>query len=162
MKTRIILLAAVIALAFGCSGTATETVEREKKTAPEFEAMTEANVKDALEALRSAVELNDGDALAKMYTDDYHLVNPEGKIETKADRMESMKSGKIKYEKVEFTDPKIRIYGNTAVVVTGAKGKANMDGKDTEMDMTATIVFVKTKDGVGEVSAQLTNRAKEE
>ena len=36
-----------------------------------------------------------------------------------------------------------------------------MDGKDTELDMIATIVFVKTADGIKEVSAHLTYKAKE-
>ena len=164
-KLIICLSGLLVFFAIGCGGAAEPAKDKAKVDGEDksgVAAITEAEVKDALEALRAAVEKNDSEALGKIYSDDYHLVNPQGKVETKADRMAVLKDGKIKYEKVEFADSKIRTYENTAVVVTNAKGKANQDGKDTDLDMTATIVFVKTKDGVGEVSAQLTNRAKEE
>ena len=154
------------AFIFSCadqSGTTTNSANNAAAVtdAAAAQEITEAEVKEALESLRVSVEKNDAEGLEKIYSDDYMIVNPEGKSETKADRMEALKSGNVKYEKVEFTDPKIRTYGNTAVVVTGASGKANMNGTDTELDMLATIVFVKDKDGVREVSAHLTNKAKE-
>jgi ketosteroid isomerase-like protein len=160
----IVLLIAVAVFTAGCETAqkpatdATKEDGADKVTAVEI---TEAEVKDALELLQATVEKNDREGLDKIYADDYMIVNPDGKAETKAERMEAMKTAKIEYEKVEFADPKIRIYGNTAVVITNAKGKAKQDGKETEMDMTATIVFVKTKDGVKEVTAHLGDRSKE-
>ncbi len=123
--------------------------------------ITEAEATSILNDLGKAVGSNDVDALDKIYADDFHLVTNEGKVETKAQRLESMKSGKVKYQSVEFSNPKVRIYGNTAVVVADTAGKMTVDGKEAETSLVATIVFVKSKDGVREVSAHLTNRAKE-
>ena len=164
-KLLAVFVVAAAVFAFGCeAGQKPATDAKKDGGADKAKAMeiTEAEAKEALESLRSAVEKNDAEAMDKIYGDDYMLVNPDGAAQTKAERMKAMKDGNIKYEKVEFSDTKIRTYGNAAVVVTNAKGKANVDGKDQEMDMTATIVFVKTKDGVREVSAHLTDKAKAE
>ena len=113
-----ILLTAIIVFAVGCNNApAPETDSGKTEAADKAKAteITEDEVKTALELLRASVEKNDSEAMDKIYADDYVLVNPEGKAETRAERMEIVKAGKIKYEKVDFNDPKIRIYGNTAV-----------------------------------------------
>ena len=162
-KLFLILLILCAVFVAGC-GSPTDTAANNTATVAEDPAaidITEAEVKEALESLRSTVEKNDTEGLLETYSDDYLLVNTDGKTATKAERMESLKTGSTKYESVEFKDSKIRTYGNVAVVVTNASGKGTIEGVATELDMTATLVFVKTADGVSEVSAHLTNKAKE-
>jgi len=110
-------------------------------------ASSEADVKKVLTDLQTALGKNDTAALDKIYVDDYTFVSPEGEIQTKAQRMESMKSGELKMESITFADPKVRVYGDTAVVTAKTTVKSTLKGKDTSGTSTATIVLTKTKDG---------------
>ena len=123
----------------------------------EMTSATEADILKILEDLRAAVEKGDPEALDKIYANDYMIVSQTGTLETKQQRLDSMKTGDVKYESVEFIDPKVRLYGDAAVVVAKTVGKGTMKGEPLNVDAFATIVFAKTSDGWREVSAQLTN-----
>lgn len=141
-----------------------ENAAAPEKAAPEEAkptGITEAEVKKALDDLQAAVKAGDAEALGKIYADDYVLVTQNGVLETKQQRMDSMKSGAVKYETLEFKDPKIRIYGTVGIVNTEASGKGVMNGEAVELNTLATIVFNKGASGVQEISAHLTNKAKE-
>lgn len=169
MKKRIVLimmLALGMMVISGCEPAATDTGENtaatENSAAEEAKpvGITEAEVKKALDDLQAAVKAGDAEALGKIYADDYVIVTQTGVLETKQQRMDSMKSGSVKYETLEFKDPKIRIYGTVGIVNTEASGKGVMNGEAVELDTLATIIFNKGAAGVQEVTAHLTNKAK--
>lgn len=110
-------------------------------------ASSEADVKKFIAELGAALAKNDAVALEKMYADDYTFVSPEGEVQTKAQRLEAMKSGAMKFESLSFDDVKVRIYGDTAVVAAKTTAKSTVNGKDNSGTSTATIVLVKGKDG---------------
>ncbi len=66
-----------------------------------------------------AVAGNDADALDRLLADDWIIVEPDGGMIDKARFLGVIRSGALSHESMESTDPKIRVYGNTAVV-TGA------------------------------------------
>jgi ketosteroid isomerase-like protein len=109
-----------------------------------------------------AVALNKGDVgeLDKFYSDDYTLVDQDGAIQTKASRMEAIKSGKVKWEGLKFDDLKIKTNptGDGAVVVGRASGKTIMDGKTEDRNSMVTWVVAKSRDKDWQfVSAQITD-----
>ncbi|MFN0141070.1 MAG: nuclear transport factor 2 family protein [Pyrinomonadaceae bacterium] len=109
-----------------------------------------------------AAALNKGDAAAldKMYSDDYTLVDQDGVMQTKASRLEAIKSGKIKWEGLKFSDLKIKTHpsGDGAVVVGHVTGKTTMDGKSEDRHSMVTWVMRKMKDtGWQFVNAQITD-----
>jgi ketosteroid isomerase-like protein len=123
--------------------------------------ITEAEVTKALGDLLAAVKAGDAEALGKIYADDYVIVSQTGAIETKQQRLDSLKSGTVKYEKLEFKNPKIRTYGTVAVVNMEAVGTGEMSGRSVELNTRATLIFNKGASGVQEVSSHLTEKAKE-
>ena len=60
----------------------------------------------------------------KLLTDDFVRINPDGVALSKTDIQDGYRSGKTKFDLLEDSDVKIRIYGHTAVVtgVTTEKG----------------------------------------
>jgi ketosteroid isomerase-like protein len=110
-------------------------------------ASSEADVRKFIGDLGAALAKNDAAALDKMWADDYTFVNPEGEVMTKAQRLDAVKSGAMKFESLTFNDVKVRMYGDTAVVNAKTSAKGTMNGKDNSGTSTATIVLVKGKDG---------------
>ena len=123
-------------------------------------AATEAELRKMMDDFAVALNKADGAALDKVYADDYMLVDQDGAMQTKASRMDAIKSGKLKWEGLTFTDLKIKTNpaGDGAVVVGQAKGKTIMDGKSEERNSMVTWVVAKMKDkGWQFVSAQITD-----
>src|SRR2546428_5303109 len=55
-------------------------------------------------------------ALGRIEAEDYVLIDPEGKLLSKADDMRDVKSGDFKVETFKVDNLKVRFYGKTAVV----------------------------------------------
>ena len=127
---------------------------------PADKAAVEGDIKKMMDDFAAALNKADAAALDKMYADDYTLVDQDGAMQTKASRMEAIKSGKIKWEGLAFGDLKIKANpaGDGAVVVGHAKGKTTMDGKSEDRNSMVTWVLGKMKDkGWQFVSAQITD-----
>ena len=123
-------------------------------------AVVEAEVKKAMDDFLAALNKNDAAALDKMYMDDYTLVDQNGAVQTKASRLETIKSGKIKFEGMAISDVKIKTApnGNGSVVVGRVSGKNIVDGKTEERNSMVTWVLGRSKDNVWQfVSAQITD-----
>lgn len=130
-------------------------------TAPAADkAAIEAELKKTIDDF--AVALNKGDVagLDKMYSDDYVLIDQNGGINTKASRLESIKSGKLKMEGMKFEDLKIKTNpaGDGAVITAHVSGKNIVDGKSEDRNSMVTWVLGKMKDkGWQFVNAQVTD-----
>ena len=118
-------------------------------------ASADADVKKLITDLSAALSKNDVAALDKIYADDYTLVTQTVEMFTKAQRLEAIKSGDLKFESVAFSDVKVRAYGDSAVAIAGSKGKSTNKGKTEETSYRITFVANKTKDGWRLVSAHL-------
>ncbi len=72
-------------------------------------------------------------------------IHSNGWIETKAEVIADLKSGKLNYLKVNVTEAKARIYKNTAIV--NGKGIFNvmLEGKPVEINLLYTEVYINKK-----------------
>ena len=89
-----------------------------------------------------ALSANDTAALDKIWADDYEFVTPDGQIQTKSERLESIRSGELKMESITFDEVHVRSYGDAAVVTAKATQKSTNKGKDnsgTSAPLTLTI-----------------------
>ena len=120
-------------------------------------ASAEADIKKVLNDLAAVLAKNDADAAAKFYSDDYHLITLEGKDQTKAERIDEMRTSTTKFDSFAYEDPKIRTYGETAVVITNVKTSGTLHGKPRQSPaLIATLVLRKLPDGWKVVSGQAT------
>jgi ketosteroid isomerase-like protein len=62
-----------------------------------------------------ALKKKDTTALDKIWADDYHFINPQGELVTKAQRLENVKSGATSFEDIQPQREQLNVKGNIAV-----------------------------------------------
>jgi uncharacterized protein DUF4440 len=75
--------------------------------------------------------------------DNYFGIGGDGRLRTKAESIQDLKSGGVKYESIDERDVKVTTYGNTAIVNSTASVKLTSNGKPIGGDYRATFVYVK-------------------
>lgn len=85
------------------------------------------------------------DSLQMVLENQLVYIHSNGWIETKAEVIADLKSGKLNYIKVNVTEAKARIYKNTAIV--NGKGVFNvmLEGKPVEINLLYTEVYINKK-----------------
>jgi ketosteroid isomerase-like protein len=78
---------------------------------------------------QAAVKKNDTATMARILADDFVLVTGLGKIYTKADLLEEVRSKRVVYERQEDSERKVRVWGDTAVVTALLWAKGTDSGK---------------------------------
>ncbi len=121
------------------------------------------NVEQSIRALdeqvRQAALKGDVAAFDKLYADDYIATNILGVTSTKAQVLENFKSGKLKFDAIEISDTKVRVYGDTALVNTTANVKGHFGATDISGQYRGVRVWVKRKGQWQSVSFQATRIA---
>ena len=92
----------------------------------------------------------------KYLADDAAIIHGDGTVWTKAQEIENLKSGTLKYETIETRERKIRVYGDTAVVTFLIFFKGAVSGKPYSGDLRRTMVWVKQKGNWKTVAYQVT------
>jgi ketosteroid isomerase-like protein len=113
-------------------------------------------IRSLQEESRKAALKGDASFLEKYLADDYVGIDGNGAIVTKAQAIQALKSGAVKYESIDVRDTKIRAYGNTAIVDSLASLKLTINGKPISGDFRATFVWVKQKGNWKRVAFQST------
>ena len=72
------------------------------------------------EAWRVAVLKGNVAALDALLADDYMAITPTGTLQTKEQTLDSVRSGRVRFATLEFSDRKVRFYGTTALVTSRA------------------------------------------
>ncbi len=119
----------------------------------------EQSIKALDEQVRQAALKGDVATFDKLLADDYIDISVLGVTSTKAQVLENFKSGKLKYEAIEFPDTKVRVYGDTAVVNTTANIKGHLGATDLSGQHRIVRVWVKRKGQWQRVSFQATRVA---
>lgn len=83
------------------------------------------------EQWRNAMLNNNVGDMDKLMADDYIAITANGTIETKAQALAARKAGTLRITKIDLSDSKIRIYGDTAVVTS----RAEINGKNGASDI---------------------------
>jgi len=123
------------------------------------------NVEESIKALseqgRQAALKGDVATIDKLVADDFIGVDPAGGTSTKAQVLELFKSGKVKYEAIEISDLKVRVYGDTALINTTANVKGHLGDIDIGGQYRGVRVWVKRKGQWQSVSFQSTRVAQQ-
>jgi len=135
MKLRLAIVTFVIlALAVPLQMLAQQNSKAETEIRAVIAQSDQANLKGGAEA----VAIDD-----KILTDDYTRIPPNGAALTKADIQNAFKAGHTKYDSLQHSDVKVRIYGHTAVVTGVATEKGIRLGASFSGKTRWTRVFVK-------------------
>jgi ketosteroid isomerase-like protein len=106
---------------------------------------TAADARKAVDAFIAAVKKNDIAGVSNFLADDLVYTHSTGIVEGKQEYLAKLKAGDQKYTGIEFINPKIRTYGDTAVINT----QARMTGatKGVPFDNTLFLMHVWVRQG---------------
>lgn len=121
-------------------------------------AAIETDIKKLVSETAAALAKNDAAALDKMYADNYMLVNLDGSVQNKADRLASLKSGDTKFDSFTYDEVNVRSNpeGTGAIVIARATATGMNKGKKIDGTVRVTQVWRKTADGWRQVTGQAT------
>lgn len=105
------------------------------------------NVEQALIKLErewaEALVKADTATLDRLMADDWSMTTWDGQIRTKAQSIEEVKSGVVKFEAANVDNLKVRTFGDVAVVTLGQTEQGKNKGKDSSGRFRYTDVWVK-------------------
>ena len=116
-----------------------------------------AEIIAADKAWAAAITTKDFAALEKLLADDLVYSHSTGVVDTKKSYIDSQKSGVQKYISVDHSDPKVQLYGNTAVLTSGLKMHTETKGTEQTASFRLIRVWAK-KDGHWQLIAHQTTR----
>jgi len=101
-------------------------------------------VKKLSEDLLSVAMSRDPKVLERVMAEDVLIVDPHGKVFTRAQEIELLKSGEFKADSAEMKtdDIQVKFYGTTAVVTGRSTVKAKFAGKDISGTYRFTQIFM--------------------
>ena len=109
----------------------------------------------AMDAYRQGLVKKDAAALSKVLSDDLVYTHSSNLHEDKAAVLESLKKNTVT-EAVDFKDLKVRVYGNTAVVVGDVDFRNSTNGVASTAKLNVLHVLVKGPQGWQLVARQAT------
>jgi ketosteroid isomerase-like protein len=111
------------------------------------ESPQERAVHEAMESFKQAIIASDVSELARVWTDDYTFINPQGAIVTKAQRLANFASGNTNVDVIDSErEITVRVYGDMAVVQNLSTLHGRFNGVPTDTDLRGTFVWVR-RDG---------------
>ena len=88
-----------------------------------------------------ALRKGDVAPLREIYADDYTLVTAAGVVHTKADQLNELASGQLRYEKFEVTERTVRVYGDVVILLSRERTTILRAGKQVGGDQRSTRVY---------------------
>ena len=107
------------------------------------EPVPEKQVAALSEQHRQAAIKGDTDALDAVLADDWVVVGPTGEVETKRQQVQKMKDESLVFEAIDAKEVKVRMHGDTAIVMGLYHIKATVNGRTVDGDFRNTGVFNK-------------------
>jgi len=96
-----------------------------------------------MQDLRNALLSKDSVMLSALLADDVSYGHSSGFIQTKSQLIRDVVSGSQDYKSIEPSDLNVRIYGNVAVVVLKLKTNLIANGNPMDLNLDATLTWVK-------------------
>jgi len=93
---------------------------------------------------RAMVE-NDAEAIGRYMADDWEIIGPDGSGSDKATFLELVKSGALTHDVMESENLKVRVYGDTAVVIARGVSGGKYRGQAFREVERSSCVFVRQK-----------------
>jgi ketosteroid isomerase-like protein len=103
------------------------------------------------EKWRNAILKGDTAAMDGLLADDYMAITSSGTLQTKAQTLDNLRSGRTHFTSLEIADRKVRFYGTTALVTSLATVQGTTSEGPIEGSYRYTRVYVKDPSGVWKV-----------
>jgi len=94
-------------------------------------------------AFAEAIVKNDLEGIGRLVTDDWIIIDPNGEIVDRTRFFEVIKSGALTHDMMESEDFRVRVYGDSAVVIGVTRTKGKFMGQEFSTHERATDFFVR-------------------
>lgn len=105
---------------------------------------TAENALAAEKQVNQALLTSDAGALGRLLADDWIVVSAFGSVAERGPFIAAIKSGQFTRRTMDLSEPRVKIYGHTAVVTTQLKTSGTIGGKDFDVVERQTDVLVWT------------------
>ncbi len=140
------VLTAIATLACGCLAVML-AAGKEQANDPQIE----KEVRQAEQQRVQALLRGDGEALKRIWADDYSLITYRGDLRNRSHRLEAIRLGTLKMEAITNDIVDLRVYGDTALVHGFAFRKFTENGRKVQGTFRFSRLWVK-KDGRWQLS----------
>jgi ketosteroid isomerase-like protein len=120
-------------------------------------ASVEDDVRKAEKDWAAAVVARDFGALERIYSDQLIYAHSTGRVETKAQYLDRLKSGTQQYEKIEFQNTTIHTYGDSAAALSHVHISGKSNGQPFDDRLIMLHLWVKAK-GAWRLAAHQTTK----
>jgi ketosteroid isomerase-like protein len=96
---------------------------------------------------RDAVLHRNAAAMDTLLADDYIAITSNGTLQSKEQTLTSLRSGALRFASIEFSDRKVRFYGQTALVTSRAEVSGTTAEGDVSGSYRYTRVYVRDERG---------------
>ena len=107
-----------------------------------------------------AHEKGDATALERVWAEDIEVTVPRMPVMSRADALTFARSGRMKFQRYETSDLKVRVYGDAAVVSGRLQRTRTLDGKRIDDDWRFTKVYVRREQRWQVVAFQASDAAR--
>jgi uncharacterized protein (TIGR02246 family) len=147
-----ILLASALALSACREDPAAEPTAPSRQSAGTVAAKTAASPREtavlaAMEEYKQAILDSDTAALARIWTENYTFINPQGALVTREQRLTNIGSGSTAVQVIDDErEITVRFFGDVAIVQNLSTLHGTFSGQPTDTDLRGTFVWVR-RDG---------------
>jgi ketosteroid isomerase-like protein len=96
---------------------------------------------------RDAIMHRNVQAMDALLSDDYIAITANGMLQSKEQTLANLKTGALRFDAIEFSDRKVRFYGETALVTSKAEVKGNRPDGEISGSYRYTRVYVRDPKG---------------
>jgi len=110
---------------------------------------------------RNAILTANSKELDSLLADDYMAITASGTLQTKAEALDSLRSGRVHFTSLDITDRKVRFYGTTAIVTSMANIQATTADGQVNGSYRYTRVYARDPQGSWKIVSFEASRVRE-
>lgn len=160
--SRWICLAALVAVSLGTASASQFRLQNKPAMPRDLRHESRREIDQLEEKWRDAILHKNVQAMDALLADDYIAITSNGTLQSKEQTLTNLRNGTLRFTSLDFSDRKVRFYGQTALVTSRAEvNGSNGDGKSVSGSYRFTRVYVRDGKGVWRIVSFETSRIRE-
>ncbi len=102
----------------------------------------ESAVLAAEQARVTALIQDDFAALERLLADELTYTHSNASVDSKAQFLASLRSGRLKYQALDHSDQRVRVYGEAAILTGRTNVRSRFEGQEMRLTLRFTIVYI--------------------
>ena len=123
------------------------------------DADTEKQIASLSKQTAEAALKGDAKTMDAIVADDCLVISPVGELVTKEEHLKAMKDGTLRFDSIEHSEVKVRVYGDAAVLTSRGLVKVTIKGRSETLSVRNSEFYAKQGGKWRCVSAQVTRIA---